>query len=312
MLPENFLQVRTHDTDFLRLLSMVWMDAKDWRIAEFGKLAMSKAEGGDFNADILLETRSKQAFAVLKSKRWWARYEEKLRCASAQSLRWISVLDPEYPAGFFDLDTVSGAAPLGFWTMGSLPRKRRVSVVGSRNPMSGVVLWMKSELEPLTKDPWVLVSGGARGVDFWAHEICLNRKAPTVVFLPSGILEPYPSDWGRLRRQVLDCGGGFVSEYDCSLPLRKYHFHARNRLIAAFSPVTLILQAARNSGTWMTANWGVSLSRTLGILPGPGWDRRFAGTHDLIRGGNPIVTGRADVESLVPVSLERGQPDAEE
>ena len=298
MLSQNFLQSVSHDFEFLRLLSMVWMDAKDWRLTEFEKLAMSRDRDG-FNAAVLLEARSPQALAILKSKRWWTAYEEKALKARAQGLRWVSVLDSEYPQGFFDLDVVSGVSPLGFWAQGALPRERCVSVVGSRYPVSGVVLWMKAELEPLSVNPWTLVSGGARGVDLWAHEICLNRKTPTVVVLPSGILEPYPTDWGRLRRQVLDSGGGFLSEYDCSFPIRKYHFQARNRLIAAFSPLTLILQAARKSGTWMTANWGVSLSRMLGVVPGPAWDRRFSGTHDLIRGGNPIVTERADVESLL-------------
>lgn len=303
--------VVSKDEELLRLLSMVWMDAKDWRIFEFKKLIEGQCVSLDaLNLAVLNPKSSPKVLDILKKPFWWRDYRQKLQTARAQNVRWIPFFDPEYPVGLLDLDENSGTAPLGVWMQGTLESSAALlSVVGSRHPTQGILLWMKAELQPNAQTPWTIVSGGAVGVDQWAHEICLAKEMATVVVLPCGISNPYPKQWEQSRNRVLDSGGCFISEYEGGMPIMKFHFQARNRLIAALSPVTVVLQAAQKSGTWMTANWAERLSRKIAVVPGPAWDRRFDGSFDLIRANNLIVTSRKDVAELVPMFFKGNRTD---
>jgi DNA processing protein len=152
--------------------------------------------------------------------------------------------------------------------------------------------------------PVTIVSGGAQGVDQLAHSLALRNQCPTIVFLPSGHKCYYPKDLQIWEARIIDGGGAIVSEFPPMAAMRKYHFARRNRLIAAMGDLVFIAQAARSSGTQVTALHAVNLGRPVGVLPHfPG--NEVMGSLELLRDGALMIQDSDDLltafHSLRPV-----------
>lgn len=174
--------------------------------------------------------------------------------------------------------------------------KRSLAVVGSREPTYESLRWMEKELaEFCDKEQPLIVSGGARGIDQKAHAVALRKKCPTVVVLPSGLGEMYPSTLKEWLQPILDGGGCFLSEYDYAQKMHKHLFHHRNRLIAALGTATLLVEAKRRSGTLITAQQAVQLGRSVWVVPGHPQDPHFLGSLDLLSEGAVMVRDAQDL-----------------
>ncbi len=167
-----------------------------------------------------------------------------------------------------------------------------LAVVGSREPRFESMQWMDIELKKFVAEgDCVVVSGGARGIDQKAHQLALNLKMPTIVFLPSGLMNLYPKDLGTWQKAILNVGGTFVSEWSLYEPMRKFHFLKRNRLIAGISKLVLVIEAAARSGTGLTAKLAVEQGQGVAVIPGHPLDSHFAGSLELlVAGAAPVVT----------------------
>lgn len=185
---------------------------------------------------------------------------------------------------------------LTYWGDVSALGRPALSVVGSREPRAETLEWMDLELgEFLTREEAVLVSGGARGVDQRAHQLALRAKRPTMVVLPSGVENAYPSTWKAWQPWIERSGGCLVSEYPAAWPMRKNHFHHRNRLIAAWGLITLVVEARVRSGTLITAMRAAELGRPLCVLPGAAWDPAFEGNLQLLSEGATLLRQAEDL-----------------
>lgn len=172
-----------------------------------------------------------------------------------------------------------------------------IAVVGSRKINSQTQEWLNEDfLSYLKVNEVCVVSGGARGVDQLAHLCALRAKRPTIVFLPSGLLNMYPKDLSSWTESIIAQGGAFVSEYWPTELMKKHYFIERNRLIAAMSQFVLITQGELRSGTMLTAQWALNLGKEIGVLPGHPKDSLFSGNLSLARSGVPIII---DVEDLM-------------
>jgi DNA processing protein len=141
----------------------------------------------------------------------------------------------------------------------------------------------------------VIVSGGARGIDFEAHMGCLRAKGQTIAFLPGGLQSPYPRSHHFLFKQILEQEGLLVSEFISTDQVRKENFYQRNRLIAGVSEGVVIVEAALKSGTWMTAHKAMSENRDLFIVPGSPLLESYEGSMQLIREGASVMTCAKDL-----------------
>lgn len=214
--------------------------------------------------------------------------------ALGQGIRWVALGDPDYPSQLLEcidpplLLSVLGA-PEALW-------ERGLSVVGSREPGRESLQWMEMELSRFLKrhQPTV-ISGGARGVDQKAHSVALRARCPTIAFLPSGLLAPYPADLSRWFGEIVEGGGAVVSEYPLYMPMRKAHFHHRNRLIAALGKAVLVVEAKTFSGSLITATRAAEIGRPIFALPGAPWDPRFSGNLQLVMEGANWVMGAEDL-----------------
>lgn len=229
------------------------------------------------------------------------------RGAQRAAIRFIVPGDGEWPNRLHDLSFCSpvqrrGGVPIGLWLRGpghlSSLVERSVAVVGSRactNYGSGVAADLAADL---AQRQLTVVSGGAYGIDAAAHRGALAVHGPTVCVLANGVNVPYPAGNTALfqwiaRHHLL------VSELPPGANPTRVRFLARNRLIAAISLGTVIVEAALRSGARNTASWALACNRQLMAVPGPVHSTMSAAPHLLIRNGQAtLVSNAADVHEL--------------
>lgn len=207
---------------------------------------------------------------------------------------WIWPGHPKYPESLL----ASMDPPLLLSVLGSVDVLNRpgIAVVGSREPGFESMNWMECDFsEFLRRASPVVISGGARGVDQKAHSLALRTITPTVAFLPSGLLAPYPKSMEAWYDDFVQGGGAVVSEYAAWTPMSKRHFHHRNRLIAGLSRMVLVVEARQGSGTLITATRAAEIGRPLLTLPGSVWDPRFSGNLELLSQNATMVVGAQDL-----------------
>jgi DNA processing protein len=144
-----------------------------------------------------------------------------------------------------------------------------------------------------------VVSGMALGVDSAAHAGAVEVGGPTVAVLAGGADLPYPVRKTSLYEAILATGGAIVSEMPPGYRAFKWNFPARNRIIAALAPVTIVVEAAERSGSLITAELALDLGREVAAVPGPvlGW--RSRGTNGLLRDGATLIRHVRDALDLV-------------
>lgn len=176
-----------------------------------------------------------------------------------------------------------------------------LSVVGSREITHETTLWMEMQLTEFLKQSGAgLASGGARGVDMKAHQLCLRSLRPTIAFLPSGLSKIYPSDFEKTANLILEQGGALISEYEPFVEMQKSFFKARNRLIASLGVMTLITQAHRRSGTMLTAQHAIDNSKTLAVVPAHPQQVHYSGNLKLLSEGAFLL---CDAQELTNIFL---------
>ncbi len=211
-----------------------------------------------------------------------------------EGYHFVVIGSNEYPDAFY----LMSDPPLSFMYFGSPIWLYRdcVSIVGSREARAESLQWIENEYAQfLAEHSTVTVSGGARGVDQAAHLMAIRKHQPTVVVLPSGLGQIYPQSLLEWKKSILDVGGCFLSEYSFDQKMQKYLFHHRNRLIAAFGRVLIIVEARRRSGTMITAQlaaqWGVPVL----VVPGHPSDQNFLGSLDLLSEGATLLRDAEDL-----------------
>lgn len=221
--------------------------------------------------------------------------------AHANGARWVHCGDEDYPEQWRTMSM----APLVFSYLGAPCWKnaRTISVVGSRTPMAETRIWMQRELGLFLKTNAVtVVSGGARGVDQWAHRLAVDYGRPTVCVLPTGLLNPYPFGQDQLWKAILEMGGCLLSTFRLDDPLRKWAFHIRNRWIAGMSRVCFVTEANRRSGSMLTATLATEEGREVCTLPVFPMGEQGLANLDLISNGAVMIRDCRDLEVLMDFS----------
>jgi DNA processing protein len=154
----------------------------------------------------------------------------------------------------------------------------------------------------------VVVSGLARGIDTAAHEGALGAGAPTLAVIASGVDVAYPSENAELMEQIVQ-SGAVVSERPLGAVPQARHFPRRNRLISGLTLGVVVVEAAPNSGSLITARLAAEQGREVMAVPGSPLDPRHRGTNQLLRDGATLVESAADVITalgpLVPTPNQR-------
>jgi DNA processing protein len=223
-----------------------------------------------------------------------------LRQAARFGARLVVPGDDEWPSGLDDLDA---HAPPALWVRGDAgvlgALDRSIAIVGAR-AATGYGEHVTIEASSgLVDRGFAIVSGAAFGIDGAAHRAALASGGATVAFLAGGVDRFYPSAHETLLTRIVD-RGAVVSEVPCGVAPTKWRFLQRNRLIAAASRATVVVEAGWRSGSLNTAGHAAQLGRPLGAVPGPVTSSASAGCHRLIREYDAVcVTTAQEMAELV-------------
>ena len=142
-----------------------------------------------------------------------------------------------------------------------------------------------------------IVSGMATGIDSFAHQGCIDANGFTIAVLACGVDQPYPASNTKLYKDILENSGLIISEYPPgALPL-KHHFPLRNRIISGLSQGVLVVEAAKKSGSLITATYALEQGREVFAVPGNIDAFLSEGTNQLIRDGAKMVSSVEDITS---------------
>ncbi|MBU3729537.1 MAG: DNA-protecting protein DprA, partial [Phycisphaerales bacterium] len=204
--------------------------------------------------------------------------------------------DPAYPP----LLAASVDPPMALWVRGNPAALHApgLSIVGARRATSYGIAQSARFSEHLAEVGWMIASGAARGVDAQAHRGALRAGGTTVAIVGGGLADPYPPEHLGLLQAIVEAGGAVVSESPMETPATADRFPARNRIIAGLTALTLVIEAARDSGAMITARLALELAhRDVLALPGPVHSALSAGCHEIIRTGGALVESPEEVDS---------------
>lgn len=247
-------------------------------------------------------------------RRWLPRAEspalrDGLRAAGASDVRLTFPGDGLWPV---HVDDLGPHAPLCLWVRGEPSLLARLhpsaAVVGARASTTyGEHVAMELAAD-LAGSGVAIVSGAAYGIDGAAHRAALSVGGVTIALLAGGADRAYPAGHTGLLDRIARVGA-VVSEVPCGSTPTKWRFLQRNRLIAALSGVTVVVEAGWRSGSLNTAHHAQDLGRPLGAVPGPITSAASAGVHRLLReGAAQCITSGDDVRELLGLSTTAAPP----
>ncbi len=230
--------------------------------------------------------------------------------AAERGMRYVVPGDQEWPTGLNALSLtgitrptygydVADGAPLGLWVSGTAHLatavRGSVAIVGARAATAYGVSTAAEFAATIGTSGRAIVSGAAFGIDVAAHRGALAAHAPTVAVLACGADRAYPAAHTGLLETIRK-NGAVVSEYLPGTTPTRSRFLSRNRLIAALSVGTVVVEAASRSGSMDAARWARELNRVVMAVPGPITSALSRGPHELLRHRHAsLVTSAADV-----------------
>jgi DNA processing protein len=227
--------------------------------------------------------------------------EAEFSAARARGISFVALGEPDYPPR---LQMIDDAPPL-LAVRGKLTVLTRplVAIVGSRNASAAGVKFAERLARELGHAGYGIVSGLARGIDAAAHRASLSTG--TIAVLAGGHDRVYPAEHGDLLESILTEGAA-VSEMPLAWEPRARDFPRRNRLISGLSLGVVIVEAARRSGSLITARLAGEQGREVFAVPGSPLDPRAEGTNGLLKQGATLVTEAADIIAVLEPILGRG------
>ncbi len=182
----------------------------------------------------------------------------------------------------------------------------QIAIVGSRNPTPGGSDNARAFAQALGAAGLAIVSGMAAGIDASAHRASLEAGVATIAVLGTGINRVYPASHHALAHEIAG-RGVLISDLPFGAGPRKEHFPRRNRLIAGLALGVLVVEAAKQSGSLITARLAGEYGREVFAIPGSIHSPLARGCHALIRAGAKLVESAGDVlEELRPLHLDAG------
>ena len=214
--------------------------------------------------------------------------------------RFLFLDDPDYPPLLALSDT--GPAVLAVLGDPACFRERAVGIVGARNASANGQRMAEVLASDLGISGLVVVSGLARGIDAAAHRGAL-RTGRTIAAIAGGLDRPYPPENAALQDEIAE-SGAVVAEAPLGATPQARHFPRRNRIIAGLSLGIIVIEAAPQSGSLITARMAIEAGRELFAVPGSPLDPRCLGSNDLIRSeGARLTESAADVRHALPDDL---------
>lgn len=218
-------------------------------------------------------------------------------------IRAVTLHDDTYPKL---LKKIPDAPPVLFFKGSLEPDQLSLAVVGSRSITDYGKSAIDSLIPPLARAGITIVSGLAFGVDAYAHNACIEANGRTIAVLASGLdtQNIYPSHHRYLVDTIIASGGLVVSEFPIGIAPIKAHFPQRNRIIAGLTQATIVIEAAKKSGSLITAGQALEYNRDVGAVPGSIFSNMSHGCNHLLQQGAQAITSPLDVFELLGIETK--------
>lgn len=231
---------------------------------------------------------------------------EEINTANKNGVKIISFNSEFYPEGLKQLED----APPLLYVLGNIELLKHpltLSVVGARNAsINGRKMASKISYD-LTNNNILIVSGMARGIDSAAHKGAMyakNQKGPTIAVLGTGIDVVYPAENLALYNQIRE-QGIIISEFPLGTQAQTGNFPRRNRIVAALSLGTLVVEATSHSGSLITARLALEQGKDIFAIPGSPQDTRALGPNKLIKDGATLVENADDILEALCINNQK-------
>ena len=234
-----------------------------------------------------------------------AAVERELAAHQKLGARLLALCEPDYPEG---LAAIEDAPPL-ISVRGKLAvlHRKCIAIVGARNASLNGKKLAETIARDLGQAGMTIVSGLARGIDTAAHRGSLLTG--TAAVLAGGVDNVYPPENDALYQEIV-ATGCIVAEMPIGSEPRAQHFPRRNRIISGLSQSVLIVEAALQSGSLITARMALEQGREVCAVPGSPLDPRATGTNNLIKQGATLVQNATDVMDALPSQMALFEPPA--
>lgn len=234
---------------------------------------------------------------VVMERESWREDERGWPSARSSAVRQVTRGAAEFPAHLRGIP----APPDRLWVRGTLLDEDAlaVAIVGSRRATPYGLELAERLAGDLAARGITVVSGLARGIDSAAHRGALEAGGRTIAVLGCGVNIVYPPENRRLASRIAE-RGALLSQFPPGAPALAHHFPVRNRIIAGLALGVVVVEAAEQSGTLITAGHAGDLGREVMAAPGRAGALTSRGTHQLIRDGAALVEGWEDVVALLP------------
>jgi len=192
-------------------------------------------------------------------------------------------------------------APIVLSVLGdiSILSKTQVAIVGNRNASANGMRFTEQLAQNLTQENYTVTSGLARGIDAAAHKGALTASGQTIAVVAGGVDYIYPQEHEALYRQIIQ-NGAVISEMPLGMQPTNQHFPRRNRIVSGLCLGTVVVEAARKSGSLITANVALEQGRDVFAVPGHPLDPRSGGPNHLIQHGATLVQTAEDILASLP------------
>ncbi|WP_448589908.1 DNA-processing protein DprA [Thermodesulfobium sp.] len=250
----------------------------------------------------LLESAIRERDNVNKNK-LKERVKSILEFSEKSNVELVPYISESYPESLKHLND----PPILLYCKGDLSllkNTKMISIVGSRRPTTYGRSQAMEFSKQLASFGFTIVSGLARGIDESAHRSCLEVGGKTIAVLGNGLDIFYPIENRELQVEISE-SGLLISEYSLGESPTTYSFPQRNRIIAAISRGTLVVEAAKKSGALLTANYCLDLGKDVFALPGPVSSPKSFGTNTLIKNGAILVRSFEDILDEYGYKIEK-------
>jgi len=220
--------------------------------------------------------------------------ERELAAARRVGVRFIALGEPEYPPALRQID--SAPPIIALRGREEALQQPAIAIVGSRNASAAGLTFTERLAHGLGAAGYVIVSGLARGVDQRAH--IASIESGTIAVLAGGHAKPYPPEAVAMLPRISEFGA-IVSEMPVEWEPRGRDFPRRNRIVSGLALGTVVVEAARNSGSLITAKFAAEQNREVFAVPGSPLDPRAEGTNDLLRDGATLCARAEDVLAVL-------------
>src|SRR5205085_3183435 len=225
----------------------------------------------------------------------FSKAEDEITFIEKYKIKVLFITDKEYPRRF--LNCYDPPTLLFYKGSADLNASKVIGIVGTRNNTE----YGKQSTEKLVKDlaalnP-VIISGLAFGIDSIAHKASIKNNVPTIGALGHGLDTIYPRENAGLAKDMINHGGGLITEFFSKTKPDKHNFPQRNRVVAGLCDATIIVETDIKGGSMITAELANGYNRDVFAVPGRATDKKSSGSNYLIRNNKAVLL--TDAKELI-------------